>query len=136
MYKKIKRERISYFIIDKKGYCLTDDNDVILIDHIKAQLPDFFKNIEYFDDIDSTNDYLKRSPHQQGDIVIAQSQTKGKGRNGKSFHSPQQKGIYLSFVLKPDLTIYDSLKITACLAVSLVKTIEKKLSCLPSNQMG
>ena len=129
--KKLKEKGYHILSSTKKGYCLTDDNDVILIDHIKAQLPDFFKNIEYFDDIDSTNDYLKRSPHQQGDIVIAQSQTKGKGRNGKSFHSPQQKGIYLSFVLKPDLTIYDSLKITACLAVSLVKTIEKNYPVYP-----
>lgn len=129
--KKLKEKGYHILSSTKKGYCLTDDNDVILIDHIKAQIPDFFKNIEYFDDIDSTNDYLKRSPHQQGDIVIAQSQTKGKGRNGKSFHSPQQKGIYLSFVLKPDLTIYDSLKITACLAVSLVKTIEKNYPVYP-----
>ena len=98
--KKLKEKGYHILSSTKKGYCLTDDNDVILIDHIKAQIPDFFKNIEYFDDIDSTNDYLKRSPHQQGDIVIAQSQTKGKGRNGKSFHSPQQKGIYLSFVFK------------------------------------
>ncbi|UTY40907.1 hypothetical protein NMU03_17015 [Allocoprobacillus halotolerans] len=58
-------------------------------------------------------------------MVLAENQTKGKGRNGKSFHSPKQKGIYVSFVLKPQLTIFDSLKVTACLAVSLVKAIEK-----------
>ena len=104
---------------------------MILIENIKSAIPDFFQNIKYFDEMDSTNDYLKRTSHQQGDIVIAQSQTKGKGRNGKSFYSPQQKGIYVSFVLKPDLTIYDSLKITACLAVSLVKAIEKNYPVHP-----
>ena len=129
--KKLKEKGYHIISSTKKGYCLTEDNDVILIENIKSAIPDFFQNIEYFDEIDSTNDYLKRTSHQQGDIVIAQAQTKGKGRNGKSFHSPQQKGIYFSFVLKPDLTIYDSLKITACLAVSLVKAIEKNYPVHP-----
>ena len=129
--KKLKEKGYHIISSTKKGYCLTEDNDVILIENIKSAIPDFFQNIEYFDEMDSTNDYLKRTSHQQGDIVIAQAQTKGKGRNGKSFHSPQQKGIYFSFVLKPDLTIYDSLKITACLAVSLVKAIEKNYPVHP-----
>ena len=129
--KKLKKKGYHIISSTKKGYCLTEDNDVILIENIKSAIPDFFQNIEYFDEMDSTNDYLKRTSHLQGDIVIAQAQTKGKGRNGKSFHSPQQKGIYFSFVLKPDLTIYDSLKITACLAVSLVKAIEKNYPVHP-----
>ena len=129
--KKLKEKGYHIISSTKKGYCLTEDNDIILIENIKSAIPDFFQNVEYFDEIDSTNDYLKRTSHQQGDIVIAQAQTKGKGRNGKSFYSPQQKGIYVSFVLKPDLTIYDSLKITACLAVSLVKAIEKNYPVHP-----
>lgn len=129
--KKLKEKGYHIISSTKKGYCLTEDNDIILIENIKSAIPDFFQNIKYFDEMDSTNDYLKRTSHQQGDIVIAQSQTKGKGRNGKSFYSPQQKGIYVSFVLKPDLTIYDSLKITACLAVSLVKAIEKNYPVHP-----
>lgn len=129
--KKIKEKGYHIKSSTKKGYCLTEDNDVILVENIKPFIPDFFQNIEYFDEIDSTNDYLKRIPHQEGDIVLTQTQTQGKGRNGKSFYSPQQKGIYFSFVLKPNLTIYDSLKITACLSVSLVKTIEKNYPLHP-----
>lgn len=129
--KKIKEKGYHIISSTKKGYCLTEDNDVIFIENIKPLIPDFFQNIEYFDEIDSTNDYLKRTSHQEGDIVLAENQTKGKGRNGKSFHSPKQKGIYVSFVLKPQLTIFDSLKVTACLAVSLVKAIEKNYPVHP-----
>ena len=46
------------------------------------------------------------------------------------------KGIYLSLMLKPNLTIYDSLKITACCGVAVVKAISKELSFISPNQMG
>ncbi|MFQ7318243.1 MAG: hypothetical protein ACLRO0_05635 [Massilimicrobiota timonensis] len=34
---------------------------------------------------------MKSHAYQQGDIIIADSQTNGKGRNGRSFYSPKQK---------------------------------------------
>lgn len=129
--KKLKEKGYHILSSTKKGYCLTDDNDVLLIENIKPHIPSFFTHIEYLESVDSTNDYLKRGIHQQGDLVIAEYQTNGKGRNGKSFHSPAYKGLYFSFLLKPHLSIYDSLKITACLAVSLVKTIQKNYSLKP-----
>ena len=115
----------------KKGYCLTQNNDIIFIDDIKKQLHPFYQNIDYFDEIESTNQHMKSHAYQQGDIIIADSQTNGKGRNGRSFYSPKQKGIYLSFMLKPTLSIYDSLKITACCAVAAIKAIQKNYPLSP-----
>lgn len=106
-------------------------NDNIDIQEIKKNIHSFYQNIEYFDEIESTSTYMKDKRFKQGDIVIADSQTKGKGRNGRSFHSPKGTGIYLSFLLKPDLSIYESLKITACLSVSLVKIIQKNYPLTP-----
>lgn len=123
--KKLKEKGYKIQTSTKKGYCLSQDNDIIFIDEIKNQIHPFYQKIEYFDEIDSTNQYMKTHHYQPGDILIADSQTNGKGRNGRSFHSPKQKGIYLSFFLKPQLTIYDSLKITACCAVAVVKAIQK-----------
>ncbi|MEG0593408.1 MAG: biotin--[acetyl-CoA-carboxylase] ligase [Coprobacillus sp.] len=123
--KKLKEKGYHIKTSTKKGYCLTEDNDVIFIDEIKKNIHPFYQNIEYYDEITSTNDYMKTNQYNEGDIIITESQSKGKGRNGKSFYSPKQKGIYLSFLLKPSLTVYDSLKITACCAVAVVKAIQK-----------
>ncbi len=60
------------------------------------------KNVLFFDCLPSTNTYLKSlaSTAQSGTVVIADGQTNGKGRYGKSFHSPCGKGIYLSYLIK------------------------------------
>ena len=102
------------------------------IDNIKRNIPAFFNHIEYYDQIDSTSTHMKNNAYQQGDIIIADMQNKGRGRNGKAFHSPANKGIYLSFLITPDLNIYEALKITALVSVALVKTIQKNYHLTPS----
>lgn len=116
----------------RKGYCLDKDSDVIFINHIKDSIPDFYKNIEYYDQIESTNSLMKATRYRQGDIAIADHQSAGRGRNGRAFHSPKEKGLYFSFVIEPQLTVYDSLKITAICAVSLIKTIMTNYPLEPS----
>lgn len=54
-------------------------------------------NIEVFDEIDSTNQYLKEKPHRGGtDICCANRQTKGRGRQGREWFSPADENIYCS----------------------------------------
>ncbi|MCD8027738.1 MAG: biotin--[acetyl-CoA-carboxylase] ligase [Erysipelotrichaceae bacterium] len=116
----------------RKGYCLNKDSDIIFISHIQGSIPNFYRNIEYYDNIPSTNNLMKDTKYRQGDIVIAEHQSGGRGRNGRTFYSPKEKGIYFSFVIEPQLTVYDSLKITAICAVSLIKTIKKNYPLEPS----
>ncbi|MEG0453652.1 MAG: biotin--[acetyl-CoA-carboxylase] ligase [Coprobacillus sp.] len=129
--KKLKEKGYHIKTSTKKGYCLTEDNDVIFIEDIKNNIHSFYQNIEYYDEVTSTNDMMKINNYHEGDVIIAESQSKGRGRNGKSFYSPKQKGIYLSLLLKPELTVYDSLKITACCAVAVVRTIQKNYPLEP-----
>ena len=52
--------------------------------------------VEVFDIIGSTNDYLierARQGDKEGTIIVATSQTKGKGRMGRKYHSPDG-GVY------------------------------------------
>lgn len=61
----------------------------------------FGSEILLFDEVESTNELAKRYIKQgEGLIVIADSQTKGKGRSGRSWHSPKGLGIYFSALLK------------------------------------
>jgi birA, biotin-[acetyl-CoA-carboxylase] ligase region len=101
--------------------------DVLEKDKIKDGLPNFYNELEIFDIIDSTNDYIKKIANikPEGFVCISDSQSKGKGRNGRIFFSPKQKGIYMSILLKPNLEVFDSLKITACASVAVFDAIKK-----------
>lgn len=64
-------------------------------------------NLELFETIDSTNLYLKKKDIDttpEFTVIIAKSQTAGRGRFERKFHSPENTGIYMSILLKPDLS--------------------------------
>ncbi len=87
--------------------------------------------LEVFDTISSTNDYLlKKEKNKNKDIkiCIAEEQTKGRGRRGKSWISPKFKNIYFSlnsYLKKEDLS---GLSIAVALSVSKVLT---KINVMP-----
>lgn len=63
------------------------------------------RKVYYFEKTASTMDEARRlapgSP--EGTLVVAEGQTKGRGRLGRSWSSPKYKGIYVSLILKPGL---------------------------------
>lgn len=64
------------------------------------------KEIHIFSELGSTNDLAKDMAAQgapAGTVILADSQTKGRGRMGRSFVSPPGVGIYLSIILRPSL---------------------------------
>ncbi len=58
--------------------------------------------VYYFDKIDSTNEYAKSliNTAPEGAVILADQQTKGKGRYGKTWFSPED-GIWMSVLLRP-----------------------------------
>ena len=85
-------------------------------------------NIEIFNELDSTNTYLKKigSQVEKGNqLVIALSQTGGRGRMGRSFYSPNGTGIYFSLLLHPEFSAEKSLLLTVMAAVSVAETVMK-----------
>ena len=79
-------------------------------------------------EVSSTNTLLKQEAVQgapEGTVLIACRQTAGKGRLGRSFYSPEETGIYMSLLLRPDLKAQDSLLITTAAAVATAEAIEK-----------
>ncbi len=81
----------------------------------------------YYDSIGSTNDEAKAlaaggAPH--GTVLIADRQTKGRGRMGRSFQSPGGKGIYLSVILRPACRPDALMHLTCAVAVAACDAIE------------
>ena len=85
-------------------------------------------NITIFDELDSTNNYLKKLGSQgekENQLIIALSQTGGRGRMGRSFYSPNGTGIYFSLLLHPEFSAEKSLFLTVMAAVSVAEMVMK-----------
>ncbi|MFH1395734.1 MAG: biotin--[acetyl-CoA-carboxylase] ligase [Candidatus Omnitrophota bacterium] len=85
-------------------------------------------NVFHYDSISSTNDKayeLAEKGEPEGSLVIAESQTCGKGRLGRKWVSPDGKGIYFSLILRPDMEIDRIPVITLVTAISVHRTIKK-----------
>lgn len=101
---------------------------IILDKKILEQYLDQKLNIAIFSELDSTNNYLKKLGSQgekENTLVIAESQTGGRGRMGRSFFSPNGTGVYFSLLLHPDFSAEKSLFLTVMAAVSVAETVMK-----------
>ncbi len=90
----------------------------------KIGLPDGVKLVA-FDEIDSTNSEARRlALSEKGELlVVADSQSAGRGRLGRSFFSPDG-GLYMSLLLRPDRNASDATLITTAAAVSVARAID------------
>ena len=81
----------------------------------------------WFDSIDSTNTRAKAlaaqgAPH--GTVLLADHQTGGRGRLGRSFHSPAETGIYMSLILRPNCSPTELMHLTCAAAVAACESVE------------
>jgi len=86
------------------------------------------KKIIFLDCIHSTNAYLKAladSGEEEGTVVIADEQTCGRGRLGRSWVSKKGKGIWMSILLRPNVAPQKIQIITLAASVAVVKALER-----------
>ena len=91
--------------------------------------------IHYFEEIDSTNNYAKTLANQgapEGTIVIAEAQTGGRGRMGRSFSSPACSGLYMSVILRPNCHPMELMHLTCATGVAASNAIERATGIRPS----
>lgn len=88
----------------------------------------------YFPAIDSTNDRLKQMARQgapHGTVLLAGYQTAGHGRLGRSFHSPEGAGIYMSILLRPNCLPGELMHLTCAAAVAMCDAVEHSCAFRP-----
>ena len=90
--------------------------------------------LEAFESLDSTNTYLKKRAAggaPEGTVVIANAQTAGRGRMGRSFASAPGLGIYLSMLLRPSTEAECVQSLTAGTAVAVCRAVERVCGVAP-----
>ncbi len=76
--------------------------------------------------IDSTNEEAKRRARNGASAplaLLAEEQTAGRGRVGRSFYSPPDTGLYLSLLLRPNADVTDTVGLTTLAAVAAMRAI-------------
>lgn len=91
--------------------------------------------IIWLDTVDSTNTYAKelaRNGAPEGTVVIADQQTGGRGRLGRSFSSPAGMGIYLSVILRPNCLPEELMHLTCAAGVAAGDAIANVTNQIPN----
>lgn len=113
-----------------RGYTLTDA-DILqpkVIESAVATLGRNIPDIIFGWNMDSTNSKARElavGGAKEGTLILADSQSMGRGRKGREFVSPKGSGIYMSIILRPKFSAEESLFITTAAAVAVAQAIEK-----------
>ncbi len=131
IWKNIKQLENEGYVIEavtNKGYRLDPESDVVsektLAEHLKNTNETI--KLEVRDEVSSTNTLLKEKAQDLPDwyVLVAGSQSAGRGRTGRDFFSPKGSGVYLSVLLRPDIPVTDAGKLTTAAAVAACRAIE------------
>jgi len=114
----------------RSGYRLIQSPDLLTPAEVKPFLKTKWmgKKIHYFPSLDSTNSKayeLATRGAEEGEVVIAESQEKGRGRLGRNWFSPPSLNLYLSVILRPKIPPHQAPLITLMAAVATAGAIEK-----------
>lgn len=112
------------------GYRLVSSPDALHADDLLARLgitQVIGRDIQVFEQTTSTNDVIEklaRDGVKEGVVVFAESQTKGRGRLGRKWISPERKGLWFSILLRPDLRPQEATQLTVASATALRRALQ------------
>jgi len=88
------------------------------------------RSLRYFDTLDSTNLEAVRAAKAgacHGTLIVADRQTDGRGRRGRTWESPAGKNLYFSLILRPQWSPEKASMVTLVMANSVARSIEQQL---------
>jgi len=139
VWKHVGTLRARGYVIDGEpgcGYRLTAAPDRLYAEEITRSLGTRWlaRSLRYMESTDSTNRIAHEwaregAPH--GATVVAEHQSAGRGRLGRSFHSPPFENLYTSIVLRPRLTTSDAPTLILAAGLAVAECVADTLHTLP-----
>lgn len=117
--------------VQNRGYCLDAHTDILSVQGIRKHLDPRWESLdlEVLPCANSTNALLRERAAMgapEGSVLLANQQTKGRGRLGREFYSPPDTGIYMSLLLRPQaMEPAQAVKLTTMAAVAACSAIEQ-----------
>lgn len=127
---QLKKEGYEIEAVRNKGYRLVESPDIMT----KAELESVIntrwagKEILYYDETDSTNiqaKYEGEKGARHGTLIVADRQTAGRGRRGRSWESPRGICIYMTLLLRPEISPIKAPMLTLVMAVSVAEAVRE-----------
>jgi BirA family biotin operon repressor/biotin-[acetyl-CoA-carboxylase] ligase len=137
VWKAVEQLRKNGVVIEARpsqGYRLRGGTDFLTEREIGRCLGRNRANVICLDTVDSTNSYCKRIATEGAadeTVVIADGQSAGRGRLGRTFQSPGGKGLYLSILWHPAVPPEKLLPLTALGAVAVCRAVEQVCGVRP-----
>ena len=133
----LKNDGYNIESVNNRGYLLLENKGILNRIEIEQCMHSYkyktLPKVIYFNQIDSTNTYAKKAADSitSDFLVVANTQTLGKGRLGRSWTSPGTTSISMSLCIRPDLPLEKTSMITLVMAASLCDAIEELYSTKP-----
>ena len=128
---QLKEEGYEIEAVRRKGYHLTQSPDVMSKAEIESRIGTKWagRNVFYYEEIDSTNTKAKALAEQgaiHGTLVTTDRQKAGKGRRGRVWESTPGDNIYMTILLKPQISPAQAPMLTLVMALSVVEAIREE----------
>lgn len=125
--KSLQQEGYQIDAATNRGYCLLAQGDILSAQGVKKYLKQEL-SITVSPAVESTNAVLRSLAElgaPEGTVIIANSQSRGKGRSGRTFYSPGDTGLYLSLLLRPvHASPKQTVMLTAAAAAAMCQAME------------
>lgn len=124
--KELQRDGHAIEAVQGQGYTLRTDSEVLSAEGIRPWLDGGIPRLVVEPVVQSTNLTAKQlaaegAPH--GTLVVADAQTGGRGRRGRSFASPPGTGLYLTMILRSALPMASAVLVTSAAAVAVYRAV-------------
>lgn len=116
--------------VTRKGYRLLQSPDILTKEELRERISpkQWPGEIHCYPQIDSTNEEAKRQAESgagDGSLYVADCQTAGRGRRGRTWLSPAGKDIFFSILLRPRMQPQAASMLTLVTALAAAKTVEQ-----------
>lgn len=128
--KALKEEGYQIDSVTNKGYRLIGEPDLLKKEEVSLHLHTKWlgKELYCFESLDSTNLEIRRlgeSGADHGTAVITEEQTMGRGRRGRGWLGEAGSGIWMSFLLRPEIQAQNSSMLTLVAALAVEEAIRE-----------
>lgn len=126
----LRKQGYTFEAIPRKGYRLIEKPQRLTASSLLPLLrtKTMGRQLKIYDEVQSTQTIgheLAAEGAAEGTLILAERQTVGRGRMGRSWHSPKGKGIWMSLILRPNIQVHFTPQLTLLAAVAVCRAIRR-----------
>ena len=127
---QLKKEGYRIEAVQNRGYLLAEDDDMFGQHELESRMDTEWAGhpVKFYDTLGSTNLQAKMDAEngaEEGTLIVADMQTAGRGRRGRSWSSPPGTNAYFTLVLKPGFAVETSSMVTLVMGLAVAEGIRK-----------